>query len=65
MDFSRTLTAQEISISTASTWLAGREMMLHGRRDWWQGIKSTGITKRPLRKKGRLTKEFHNFLYER
>jgi hypothetical protein len=43
---SRTLTAQEISTSTASTTpLIGKELILRGRRDWQQGIKSTGIIK--------------------
>jgi hypothetical protein len=71
MDDFSTLTFREpgllkkISTSTASTWLAGKELMPQGRRDLRQETKSTGIPKRPLRRKGKLIKEFHNFLYER
>jgi hypothetical protein len=45
--------------------MIGKELMLRGRRDWRQGIKSTGIIKRLLQRKGRLVKEFRNFLYGR
>jgi hypothetical protein len=38
--------------------------MLQDRRDLWHEAKSIGIPKRPLRRKGKLRKEFHNFLYE-
>jgi hypothetical protein len=56
---------KKISTSTAFTWLAGRELMPQGRQDLRQETKSTKISKRPLRRKGRPIKEFHNFLYER
>jgi hypothetical protein len=58
MDDFSTLTIQEpwllkrISTSKASAWLAGKELMLQGRRDSWQGTNSTEISKRPLRRKG-------------
>jgi hypothetical protein len=67
MDDFSTLTFREpwllkkISTSSASTWLVGRNLMLQDHRD----LRQTGISKRPLRKKWRLIKEFHNFLYER
>jgi hypothetical protein len=64
-DFSRTLTTHESFYFYCFHLASRKELMLQGRRDWQQGIKSTGITKRPLRRKGRLTKEFHNSLYER
>jgi hypothetical protein len=53
------------SAFVASTWLVRRSLMLQGRRDMRQETKSTEISKRPIRRKGWLTKEFHNFLYER
>jgi hypothetical protein len=56
---------QRISTSKASTWLAGKGSMLQGRRDLRHEAKLTGISKRQLWRKGRLIKEFHNFLYER
>jgi hypothetical protein len=67
MDDFSTLTFREpwllkkISTSSASTWLVERNLMLQDHRD----LRQTGISKRPLRRKGRLIKEFHNFLYER
>jgi hypothetical protein len=39
--------------------------MLQGRRELRQETTSTKISERPLRRKGRPMKEFHNFLYER
>jgi hypothetical protein len=66
IDYSRTLTAQEIfyfyCLHLASK---KKELMLQGCRDWRHETKSTGISKTPLRRKGRPNREFHNFLYER
>jgi hypothetical protein len=68
MDNFSTLSFQEpwllkkISTFPASTWLVERNLMLQGRRDLRRETKSTRISKRPLRKKGRLVKEFQNFL---
>jgi hypothetical protein len=56
---------KKISMSNASAWLAGGKLMLLGRRDLRQETNSTELSKRPLWGKGRLIKEFHNFLYER
>jgi hypothetical protein len=56
---------KRISTSKASAWLAGKGSMRQGRRDLRHEAKSTGFSKRPLWRKGRLIKEFHNFLYER
>jgi hypothetical protein len=64
-DYSRTWTAQELATSTVYTWLAGIELMLQGRRDGRHESESTGISKRSLRRKGRLMKEFQVFLYKR
>jgi hypothetical protein len=54
------------STFTASTWLVGKELMLHGRRDWRQETKSTVIIQLDFyEEKGRSAKEFRNFLYGR
>jgi hypothetical protein len=66
MDDFSTLTIREpwllkrISTPRASAWLAGKGLMLQGRRDVRHEAKSTGFSKRPLWRKGRLIREFHN-----
>jgi hypothetical protein len=68
MDDFSTLTIREpwllkrICMSMASAWLAEKELMLQGCRDWWHEAESAGITKRSLWEKGRLIKEFPQFL---
>jgi hypothetical protein len=56
---------KRISTSNASAWLAGGKLMPQGRRGLRRETKSTETSKRPLWRKGRLTKESHNFLYKR
>jgi hypothetical protein len=56
---------KRISMSMASAWLAEKELILQGRRDWRRNAKSIGLSKRALWGKGRLIKEFPYFLYER
>jgi hypothetical protein len=51
-----------ISTAIASTWLAGRESMLQGRRGSRQGTNSTEISKDYYEEKGKLLKEFPSFL---
>jgi hypothetical protein len=51
--------------STSTTYLIGKSWLLKGHRDSRQGIKSTGIIKSLLWRKGRLVKDFRNFLYGR
>jgi hypothetical protein len=53
---------KRISTSNASAWLAGGKLMLQGRRELRQGTNSTEISKRPLRRKRKATKEFQSFL---
>jgi hypothetical protein len=53
---------KRISTSNASAWLAGGKLMLQGRRELRQGTNSTEISKRPLRRKRKATKEFQCFL---
>jgi hypothetical protein len=65
IDFSRTLTAQENFYVYCFHLASRKELMLQGRRELRHEAKSTEISKRPLWGKGRLIKEFHNFLYER
>jgi hypothetical protein len=38
-------------MSKASVWLAGKGLMLQGRRDSRQGTKSTGLSKRSLQER--------------
>jgi hypothetical protein len=52
---------KRISTSNASAWLAGRKLMLQGRRDLRQGTDSTEISKRPLRRKRKATKRVPKF----
>jgi hypothetical protein len=56
---------KRISMSMASAWLAEKELILQGRRDWRRDAKSIGLSKRALWGKGRLIKEFPNLLYAR
>jgi hypothetical protein len=57
MDDFSTLTIREpwllkrVSMSKASVWLAGKGLMLQGRRDSRQGTKSTGLSKRSLQER--------------
>jgi hypothetical protein len=56
---------KRISMSMASVWLAEKELILQGRRDWRRNAKSIELSKRALWGKGRLIKEFPYFLYKR
>jgi hypothetical protein len=54
--------SRKISTFTISTWVAGKELMLQGRRNWRHDAKPIGLSKRALWGKGRLIKEFPHFL---
>jgi hypothetical protein len=47
---------KKIFTSTASTWLAGKELLLQGGRDLRHEAKSTGIPKKTIMKKRKANK---------
>jgi hypothetical protein len=57
MTFREPWLLKRISTSIASTWLAGRELMLQGRRDVRQETKSTGISQKTIMKKRKANKK--------
>jgi hypothetical protein len=56
--------SRKFSTSTVSTWLAGRILMLQGRRELRQETNWQRFPKDHYERKGRLNKEFHTFLYK-